>query len=153
MQTLADFLSPEHIVWTKAKDKTAALGQLLGTLTSSPHVKDPRQLEAAIFEREVVMSTGVGYGVAVPHAKIPAVERFMLALGISADGIPYGSVVDDQPVRLICMIAGPDSSQTAYLRLLSTVMKFLKSEKGRLLSTRHPDEVRRVALAYPVLID
>jgi mannitol/fructose-specific phosphotransferase system IIA component (Ntr-type) len=153
MPTLADFLSPEHIVWTKAKEKTAALGQLLGTLASSSHVKDPRQLEAAILEREVMMSTGVGYGVAVPHAKIPAVDCFMLALGISADGIPYGSVVDDQPVRLICMIAGPDSAQTTYLKLLSAVMKFVKSEKGRLLAARHPDEIRRVAQNYPVAVE
>jgi PTS system fructose-specific IIC component len=150
MSTLADFLSPEHIVWTKAKEKDAALAQLLGTLSSSPHVKDPRQLEAAIFQREVTMSTGVGYGVAVPHAKIPAVDRFMLALGISTEGIPYASSVDDQPVRLICMIAGPDSSQTTYLRLLSSVMRFVKSEKGRVLSARHPDEIRRAAQQYPV---
>jgi nitrogen PTS system EIIA component len=150
MATLADFLSPDHIVWTKAKEKDAALSQILGLLSTSPHVKDRKSLEAAIFEREVMMSTGVGYGVAVPHAKIPAVERFMLALGISEEGIPYASAVDDQPVRLVCMIAGPDSSQTTYLRLLSSVMKFVKSEKGRVLSARHPDEVVRAAAQYPV---
>lgn len=148
MPSLAEFLAPEHVVWTKAKEKNAALRQILGLLSTSPHVKDPRSLEAAIFEREVMMSTGVGYGVAVPHAKIPAVDRFMLALGISDEGIPYASSVDDQPVRLVCMIAGPDSSQTTYLRLLSAVMKFMKSEKGRLLTARHPDEIIRAAQGY-----
>ena len=150
MPTLADFLAPERIVWTKAKEKNAALSQLLGLLNGSAFVKDPRSLEAAIFQREVLMSTGVGYGVAIPHAKVPAVEKFMLAIGISDDGVPYPSAVDDQPVRLICMIAGPDHEQDGYLRLLSSVMKFVKSEKGRVLSARHPDEILRVAAQYHV---
>jgi nitrogen PTS system EIIA component len=153
MATLADFLAPEHVVWTKAKEKNAALAEVLGSLSRSPFVKDPTLLEQSIFEREVTMSTGVGYGVAVPHAKIPSVDRFMLALGISGEGIPYASAVDDQPVRLICMIAGPDASQATYLRLLSSVMKFVKSEKGYVLAARHPDEIVRRAAQYPVAVD
>ncbi len=150
MPTLADFLTADHITWLQAQDKKGALDELLGLLSTSKFVKDPKSLQDAIFSREVMMSTGVGYGVAVPHAKLPAVEQFVLAMGVAQAGIAYGSVVDDQPVRLICMIAGPDSHQDVYLRLLSTVMKFIKSEKGLVLAATHPEEIRRYASKYEV---
>jgi PTS system nitrogen regulatory IIA component len=148
MPTLADHLSPEHVVWLESEDKNAALSRLLQLLSSSRYVRDPQSLQQAILSREVMMSTGVGYGIAIPHAKIPTVERFILAIGISPAGIAYGSVVDDQPVKLICMIAGPESRNAEYLKLLSVLMKFIKSEKGLILSATQPDEVRRFAANY-----
>jgi PTS system nitrogen regulatory IIA component len=150
MATLADHLSPEHVVWLEAEDKNAALGRLLGLLCRSSYVKDPKSLEQAILSREVMMSTGVGYGIALPHAKIPSVERFLLALGIAPAGIAYGSLVDDQPVKLICMIAGPEGHNAEYLKLLGSLMKFIKSEKGLILNATQPDEVRRYAASYEI---
>ncbi len=150
MQTLADFLSPGHVSWLTATTKDEALGALLGLLASSRAVKDPAALQQAIFSREVLMSTGVGYGVAIPHAHIPTVENFVLAIGVTSDGIPYNAPVDDDPVRLIVMIAGPDTERNAYLKLLSTLMKFLKSEKGKILSSSSADEVVRLARQYRV---
>jgi len=150
MGTLADYLPPEHITWLETRDKIQALRILLDLLASSRAVKDPKALERAILSREVLMSTGVGYGIAVPHARIPAVEDFVLALGISEEGIPYSSVMDDRPVRLIIMIAGPDSTQDGYLKLLSNVMRFIKSEKGKILCSRSSDEISRFAGRYPM---
>lgn len=150
MATLADYLSPEHVVWLESEDKNAALGRLLQLLSNSGFVRDPQSLQQAILSREVMMSTGVGYGIAIPHAKVPTVERFVLALGISTAGIAYGSLVDDQPVKLVCMIVGPEGRNAEYLKLLSTLMKFIKSEKGLILSATHPDEVSRFAATYEV---
>jgi PTS system nitrogen regulatory IIA component len=150
MPTLADLLSPENILWLDSEDKNAALSRLLQTLSTSRYVRDPQSLQIAILSREVMMSTGVGYGIAIPHAKIPAVERFLLAIGISQGGIAYGSLVDDDPVKLICMIAGPESKNAEYLKLLSILMKFIKSEKGLILSATHPDEIRRFAANYEI---
>ena len=150
MATLADHLSPEHVLWLESEDKNAALARLLQALSSSRFVRDPQALQNAIFSREVMMSTGVGYGIAIPHAKIAAVDRFLLALAISPSGIAYGSLVDDQPVKLICMIAGPEGRNAEYLKLLSVLMKFIKSEKGLVLSASHPDEVRRFAATYEI---
>jgi nitrogen PTS system EIIA component len=150
MATLADLLSPEHVVWLESDDKNAALSRLLGLLATSSAVRDPQGLQQAILSREVMMSTGVGYGVAIPHAKIPSVDRFLLAIGISQGGIAYGSLVDDQPVKLLCMIAAPEGRNAEYLKLLSVLMKFIKSEKGLILNASHPDEVRRYAANYEV---
>jgi PTS system nitrogen regulatory IIA component len=150
MATLADHLSPERVVWLESEDKNAALSRLLGLICSSGYVKDPKGLEQAILSREVMMSTGVGYGIAIPHAKVPSVERFLLALGIAPAGISYGSLVDDQPVKLICMIAGPEGHNAEYLKLLASLMKFIKSEKGLILNATQPEEVRRYAASYEV---
>src|SRR5262249_42418544 len=121
MATLADYLSPEHVVWLDSEDKNAALARLLQVLSGSEFVRDPQSLQQAILSREVMMSTGVGYGIAIPHAKVRGVERFLLAIGVSSAGIPYGSLVDDQPVKLITMIAGPEGRNAEYLKLLSVL--------------------------------
>ncbi len=148
MANLADLLPPERVAWLEVGTKDEALRTLLELVTRSQAVKDPAALRNAMFSREVIMSTGVGYGVALPHAKIPAVDSFVLALGISHDGIPYNGILDDDPVRLIVMIAGPDRSQDGYLKLLSTLMKFIKSEKGKILSSSSAEEVSRLARSY-----
>ncbi len=150
MPTLADILPESRIAWLDVGTKDAALRCLLDLLSATNAVHDPAALRNAIFGREVVMSTGVGYGVALPHAKIPAVDSFILALGICPNGISYNSVLDDDPVRLIVMIAGPDRQQEGYLKLLSTLMKFLKSEKGKILSSSSAADVSRLARGYPL---
>lgn len=128
MKSLADHLAPEHVVWLdddsgQAPDKDTALSQVLGALSKAEGVHDADELRRAIFSREVLMSTGVGYGVAVPHAKTTAAADFLLGIGISSAGVSYGSALDDDPVRLIVMIVAPTESQEGYLKLLSTTMK------------------------------
>ena len=151
MSTLADLLPPERVVRLESRDKESAISELWGLVSRSRAVTDPAALKQAILAREVLMSTGVGYGVAIPHARIPSVDQFLLALGVSDEGIAYGSVMDDQPVRLICLIVGPESHQ-GYLALLQTLMKFIKSEKGQIMASRSPDEITRFARAYPLAL-
>lgn len=150
MPTLADLLTADQVTWLAATTKDEALRELLVLIARSAAVHDPNALQSAILSREVLMSTGIGYGVAVPHAHIPSVESFVLALGVSQDGIPYNGVVDDDPVRLIVMVAGPDRERAGYLKLLSTLMRFIKSEKGKILSSYSADEVLRLARQYPL---
>ncbi|MAG54793.1 MAG: hypothetical protein CMJ83_00725 [Planctomycetes bacterium] len=150
MSTLADLILPQHVAWLETRSKSEALSQLLQRLSQSRAVKDEAALRNAVLAREVLMSTGIGYGVAVPHAKIPTVESFVVAIGISPDGIDYTSAIDDAPVRLVVMIAGPDRAQEGYLTLLSTLMRFIKSEKGKILSSTTPEDVARLGRRYPV---
>lgn len=121
---------------------------MLGLVSASGAVKDIAALQQAILSREVMMSTGLGYGIALPHARIATVDNFVVAVGIAPDGIDWGGGLDDDPVRLVVMIAGPDQEQAGYLRLLSTLMKFIKSEKGKILSAAAAEEVVRRAERY-----
>ena len=150
MLTLADLLSPQCICWPENVDKAGALRVLLDLLSKTQSVHDPAALKQAILSREVLMPTGVGYGVAVPHAKVASVESFVLSMAICDPGIDYGGFMDEKPVRLIVMIAGPDSEQEGYLKLLSTLMKFIKSEKGQIITCRSADSIVDWARAYPL---
>jgi len=72
-----------------------------------------------MLEREKIVSTGIGMGVAIPHAKLTSVEDFFIAIGILSKGVQWNAL-DGGPVRLIFMIGGPDDKQTAYLQILSS---------------------------------
>lgn len=148
MHKLSELLPPTRIVKLKSRDKSAAFQSLLDVLSATGAIKDRVSVESAIISREVGMPTGVGYGCAIPHAKVGSVDRFALALGISDEGIEYGSLVDDLPVKLICMVVGPSSLQEDYLRILAMIMRFLKSEKGKILSAWDLAEVHGFTKPY-----
>jgi len=148
MFSLSDLLPETRIIKLEARDKTLALQELLDSLAKTSAINERVAVERAIMSREVLMSTGMGYGIAVPHAKLPSVEGFAMALCFCEGGIPYSSVVDDSPVRLICMIVGPSGHQEDYLRILRMVMRFLKSEKGKILSAYSIGEIHGFTKAY-----
>ena len=125
MIRLADHLSPARVVDLKSRSKDAALMEIVQTLASAHEVKDPERLLQAVLERERIVSTGIGLGVAVPHAKIPEVADFLVAYGRSKEGIEFGSI-DDRPVHHVVLIVGPPDKQQRYLQFLATVTLKLK---------------------------
>lgn len=145
---LSELLPSARIVKLECRSKNEALQSLLDVLASSGAVPHRIEAERAILSREVLMSTGVGYGIAVPHAKLPDVPEFAVALGVSDSGIEYSSVVDDKPVKLICMIIGCSGQQDRYLKILAMIMRFLKSEKGKIISAYSQTEIHGFTRGY-----
>ena len=111
-------------------DKATALTLLAEDCSQAEAVHDPAAFSAAIFEREQVSSTGIGNGIAVPHAKLPSVDTFTIAIGICPDGLDFAAR-DDQDVSIIIMIAASDQDRDIYLRVLATVASQLKCEQRR----------------------
>ncbi len=105
MIRLADYLVPARVVDLVSRSKDAALMELVETLRSAPEVADREKLLQAVLDRERIVSTGIGLGVAVPHAKIPEVGEFVVAYGRSREGIEFGSI-DDRPVHHVVLIVG-----------------------------------------------
>ena len=130
MRRLIDMVSSERIVWLEQRDKTEFHRELARIICSAPEITKPEEFEKEIFEREAIMSTGIGLGIAIPHAKIPSVKDFVIAVGISRDGIDYGAI-DDLPVHIVVMIATPASEKDNYVRVLAKVVRILKSEEVR----------------------
>lgn len=114
-------LAPERIVCLKERTKDAALRSMIELLATSPSIESKEKLSDAVFQREALMSTGIGWGLAVPHVRIDSVRDVVMAVGISRDGISDYVSLDDKPVRLIFLIAAPEGQHAAYLRLLSTI--------------------------------
>ena len=123
--SLENTIPPERVVLLSATSKDEALRELAAAISSSPEVTDADKLLEAILERETIMSTGIGLGIAIPHAKIPSVSEFVVAFGKASHGLDFNSL-DGKPVEFLVMIAGPDSQQERYLQLLARITLKLK---------------------------
>jgi nitrogen PTS system EIIA component len=116
----------EGVYFMDAASKQEALSQLLNMATAPSGLEKPKALEQAIKEREQIISTGIGLGVAIPHAKINGLHEFTLTVGIVARGIDWDSI-DELPVQIIFLIIGPDNQQTNYLKILAHLSLIIKS--------------------------
>jgi fructose-specific phosphotransferase system IIA component len=128
--SLESVILPDRVVILKAANKDAAIEELATVIATSSEVKEADELLGAIREREKIMSTGIGLGIAIPHAKIPSVTDFVVALGKSSTGIEFNSL-DGKPVHFVVMIAGPDNQQERYLQLLARITLKLKDSGVR----------------------
>lgn len=128
--SLDSIIPPERVLILEGTDKDAAIRELAGALARSPDVEDADALLDAILEREQIMSTGIGLGIAIPHAKIASVKEFVVAFGMAPRGIEFNSL-DAKPVQFIVMIAGPAQQQERYLQLLARITLKLKDAAVR----------------------
>lgn len=123
----ANYISPEMILFIKASDRDDAIRQLI---SHSSHLENPENFYQAVIKREEVITTGIGMGVAIPHAKMAAFKDFFITIGILEKGVDWKSL-DSHPVRLIFLIAGPNDKQTEYLKILSTLTLAIKDDHVR----------------------
>ena len=147
MKSLSRLLSAERILWLDSSNKNDCLRNMVECLASTSDIEDSDDVYVAILEREKLLSTGFGLGLAIPHAKLPAIREFVVGLGIHKDGVNFDSL-DEKPVHVLVMILGPDSRQEEYLKVLSRVTAFLKDNRERLLSLGTPQEVYELTYDY-----
>ncbi|MDR2577754.1 MAG: cation:proton antiporter [Chitinispirillales bacterium] len=116
----------------KARTKLEVIEELIGVLCKAGIVKDDDSSEAinGIMEREASMSTGMQYGVALPHCRTDAVDKITVAVGISRKGIDYESI-DGEPSTIFVLILSPKSSESSYLQFLANVSALLNSSEMR----------------------
>lgn len=126
---LGPYLSAQRVIFLQdGVTKDQALRTLAVTTANDPSVTEKDAFIQAIFEREEVSSTGVGGGIAVPHAKLPFNLDFVMTIGICPGGINF-QAKDNEPVNILVMIAAPESERTTYLRVLATVAALLKDRE------------------------
>jgi len=145
MHDIADMISEDRIVDLKAETKEEALRELVSVMAKSKAVLDKEALLRAILEREKTLSTGVGIGVAVPHAMIPEVTDFVIAIGRSHKGIEFDAL-DGKPVQIIVMIAASDKhSRGEYLKVLARLMQKLRNKEFRrkIMFAKTPHEIHQ----------
>ena len=126
----------------KGKTKDEIINQMIAVVTHSSKITDIEKVREAIFEREKIMSTGVGNGFAIPHGKTDAVLDIVAAFAITEEPIDYDSL-DEQPVRLIFLLVGKDSMVGPHIKLLSRISRLMNKEEFRtkLLSASSEKEV------------
>lgn len=115
-----------------ARNKPDALKELTHLLFDKKKMTSVGPALDQIMAREVTESTGIGRGIAVPHARVPGMKGLACAVGRVPDGLDF-MAVDRKPVSLIFLICYPPTQQTTYLNFVATVAKLL-SDPGRLES-------------------
>jgi mannitol/fructose-specific phosphotransferase system IIA component (Ntr-type) len=141
---LTEILKPDRVVVPlAARDKNGVIAELARVLVEKTRAPLDQVL-GAIEERESVLSTGIGFGVAIPHARCPAVHELTMIGGVSAEPVPYDSI-DGEPVRLFFMIVGPESSAGLHVKLLSRIARLVRRDgvRKQLMESRTPDEFYR----------
>ncbi len=126
----------------KATKKDKVIEELVDLVSTSTMVKDRDELLTDIKDRENLVTTGIGYGVAFPHAKTKAVKGIVIAFGRSSEGIDF-EAIDHKPVYLFFLIAAPEDAIGAHLNVMARLSYMMKSEENRekLMSVSSPGEV------------
>lgn len=125
---ISDYLEEELVFFMEAKNREEALRFLVHQLDQQGKLKNQKMFHQAILEREKIVSTGIGMGVAIPHAKMEGFQNFFITVGIQKNkGIEWDSL-DYSPVQFVFMIGGPDNRQTEYIRILSSLTYSIKNE-------------------------
>jgi fructose-specific phosphotransferase system IIA component len=132
-----------------ASDKDEALGRLIDVLASTGKVRDIAQLRRVIFDREKLMSTGIGHGVALPHGKTNVVDASLAALATLRTPIDFDSL-DDKPVTIIIMLVGTEGNVGLHLRLLSRISRMVGNDTFRLSlqAAKSADDVLALLASY-----
>lgn len=131
--TLANLLSEEQIVPNlKATARWDAIRELVDLLVAAGKIR-PEELEPvleSIRQREQTMSTGIGFGIAIPHASSDKVDEVVAAFGRSTTGVEFDSL-DGQPVFFIVLFVVPKDQFQTHLRTLAAIAKFLNDKSVR----------------------
>jgi mannitol/fructose-specific phosphotransferase system IIA component (Ntr-type) len=129
----------------KAADKNSAIRELVDTLASAGKILDAETTYLAILDREAKGSTGLEEGIAVPHGKTISARELAIAIGVSPDGIEFGSM-DGKPARLLFLIVAPPDKAGPHIEALAEIARMSRSKAfcASLASCRTPAEVVRL---------
>jgi len=118
------------IINLEAADKTELLTQMAKYLSSLYDLANPALIIQKIIDREAEMSTGIGFGIAIPHARIEGIDRVFMIAARSVKGIEFDAI-DEQPVHLIFMMLSPANASNQYTQILSSLSRIMSYEDVR----------------------
>jgi mannitol/fructose-specific phosphotransferase system IIA component (Ntr-type) len=143
--SLASLLSAEQIIpEMKASERWPAIVELIDLLVSLDKIKDAdrESILASLKQREETMSTGIGFGIAIPHASSDRLDEVVAAFGRSTSGIEFDAL-DNAPVKFVVLFIVPKNQFQTHLRTLASIAKFLndRAVRERLASAKSAEEI------------
>ena len=139
---LSELLSTARVkVPLESMTKDSLLRELVEALALDDCVNDPDEVLRAVQERESILSTGIGNGVAIPHGKSGAIGELALVAGVKREGIDF-EALDGQPVQLFFLLVGPESAAGQHVKALSRISRLLRRDtfRMRLTEASTPEE-------------
>src|SRR2546421_10956364 len=126
-----DFLAPDCVIAAlQARTKPAVLTELSAHLAKVVPGVEAEALRKVLEERELLASTAIGDGIAIPHGKLDSVGRLVGALGRSVEGIEFESI-DGKPTHLVFMLVAPASSTGVHLKALARLSRLFRDADFR----------------------
>ena len=138
---LADILSPEQIIpELRAANRWEAIDELIGNLVATGKIKPEHReaITAVVRKRENSMSTGIGFGIGIPHASTDLIYEVVGALGRSKTGVNFDAL-DNQPVNLVMLFLVPQGQFQKHLHTLANIAKLLHKAEFRQALDQAPD--------------
>ncbi len=126
----------------KAREKRDLLDEMVMNLCSKVTDLNHEELLEVLLEREKLGSTGIGYGVAIPHGKLKGLKNIVVSFGRSKVGVDFQST-DEMPVHLFFLIVAPENSTASHLKVLSNISKILRDSafRKKLLKLRSKEDL------------
>jgi PTS system fructose-specific IIA component len=143
-----ELLSRETVrVGLEGSDKTSVIEAMVELLADDPAVKDLDEVRRVVLEREEMMSTGVGKGLALPHGKTSAVTGNVAALALTRLPVDF-EAIDDQPVRLVFLLVGTPDSKSLHVKILSRISRLMNRDdvRQRMVAARTDQELYQAVL-------
>jgi mannitol/fructose-specific phosphotransferase system IIA component (Ntr-type) len=139
---LADLLDIERIrIPLQSRTKEELLRELVSLLARGNGIDNVETVLQAVRDREAILSTGIGHGIAVPHGKSPAVPELTMAAGRTAAPVDFDAL-DGQPVELLFLLVGPETAAGPHIKALSRISRLVRRDdiRDRLLRASSPQE-------------
>ena len=139
--TLGDILHKDQIITDlKATNRWEAIDELIGRLVESGKIKPEHreQIAAVVKKRETSMSTGIGFGIGIPHASTDLIYEVVGAFGRSRSGVNFDAL-DNQPVNLVMLFLVPQGQFQKHLHTLANIAKLLHNKDFRAALEQAPD--------------
>lgn len=138
---LADILSPAQIVSElKATTRWEAIDELIDNLVATGKIKPEHRepITAVVRKRETSMSTGIGFGIGIPHASTDLIYEVIGSLGRSGRGVNFDAL-DNEPVKLVMLFLVPQGQFQKHLHTLAEIAKLLHKKEFRKALEDSPD--------------
>ncbi|MDZ4700054.1 MAG: PTS sugar transporter subunit IIA [Rhodothermales bacterium] len=131
MFEIAQLLTSKTVrVQLPGSTKAEVLKHLLELLEDDPRIGDFERVREAVLVREALMSTGVGKGLALPHARTSAVDEIVAAFATSAHPVPFDAI-DGEPVQLYFLLVGPENARSEHIKTMSRVSRLMNEAAFR----------------------
>ncbi|MDX1671200.1 MAG: PTS sugar transporter subunit IIA [Balneolaceae bacterium] len=114
----------------EAENKQEILDHLIESLRTTASGDEIKRIRQAVLEREKIMSTGVGKGLAIPHGKAEGIEGNYAAFAVLKEPVEYNAI-DNQPVRIVFLLVGPQSSNSFHIKMLSRISRLMNNSDFR----------------------
>lgn len=128
---ISEVLELKNVVYElKGNTKTEVIDEMINLFANDERILDLDNVRASVYEREEIMSTGVGHGFGIPHCKTQGVTEIVAAFGKTKEPIEF-EALDGNPVNLVFLLIGKDNLVAPHIKLLSRISLLMNKEEFR----------------------